>query len=332
MTRNLKEFVNHAQTNQVGGFPGDVGEDHVCILLGLFNGADTLGEQLDSLASQSHKNWSLIVSDDGSKDDWFRIVAEFSDDHAPARTWVTRGPACGYAVNFLNLACLAGPLVPFAAFCDQDDVWLPHKLARAIAHLKTVPEGKPAAYVSRTLICDGNLEGRRPSLLFKRPPSFRNALVQSIGGGNTMVLNRAALDLVQDTATRAAGIVSHDWWVYQLVSGAGGNIIYDKTPTLLYRQHGHNMIGANDTLGAQLVRVRRVFEGQFRLWNDRNIAALDRVRPWLTKDAQTTLDQFKRAREGRLWTRAVALKASGVFRQRWRSTLALWLAAFVNRL
>lgn len=332
MTRNLKEFVNHARANYTGSFPGDVGEDHVCILLGLYNGADTLAEQLKSLAAQSHKDWSLIVSDDGSRDDWFPLVAGFSEAQAPGRTWVTKGPARGFAVNFLNLACLAGPLVPFAAFCDQDDVWLPHKLARAIAHLKSLPDGRPAIYVSRTLICDGDLKNRRPSLLFKRPPSFRNALVQSIGGGNTMVLNRAALDLVQDTAPRASEIVSHDWWVYQLVSGAGGTVLYDRTPTLLYRQHGHNMIGANDTLGAQFCRVRRVFEGQFRRWNDRNLAALDRVRPWLTDDAKLTLDRFKRARRGPLWHRLVALRSSGVVRQRWRSTMALWLAALANRL
>ena len=332
MTRNLEDFVNHTAASQLGPVAGDIGKDHVCILLGLFNGARTLPEQLESLARQSHKNWSLIISDDGSSDDWFGQVAAFTKKHAPGRVWATRGPGRGFVPNFLGLACHAGPLVPYVAFCDQDDVWLEHKLARALSHLKTVGEGKPAIYVSRTMTCDSTLCKRRYSLLFRKPPSFSNALVQSIGGGNTMVLNRAALDILQDSAPRAAGVVSHDWWAYQLISGAGGTILYDSTPTLLYRQHADNMIGANDTLAAQILRIRRLFEGQFQLWNHRNIAALDRARPWLTEDAKATLDHFKRARNGPLHERLAALRKSGALRQRRRGTLALWLAAALNRL
>ena len=332
MTRNIKEFVNQARSIQTDGFPGNVGEDHVCILLGLYNGADTLAEQLDSLATQSHKDWSLIVSDDDSQDEWFDIVASFAVEHAHGRTWITRGPAKGFAANFLCLACLAGPIVPYAAFCDQDDVWLPHKISRALSHLQMVPNGVPAVYVSRTMICDQDLENKRPSLLFKKPPSFQNALVQSIGGGNTMVLNRAALDILQDTAPRAAGIIAHDWWVYQLISGAGGRVIYDETPTVLYRQHDSNMIGANDTWRAQAFRVRRLLEGQFQNWNDANLAALNRVRAWLTKDAIGTLDQFQIARSAGLFARLTALYRSGAKRQRRRGTLALLLATVLNRL
>ncbi len=332
MTRNIKEFVNQARSMRTNGFPGDMGEDHVCILLGLFNGADMLGAQLDSLSAQSHKNWSLIVSDDGSQDNSVNIVGAFAAEHATGRTWMARGPGKGFAANFLNLACLAGPMVPFAAFCDQDDVWLPHKIARALSHLHMVPSTVPAVYVSRTIICNQNLENTRPSLLFHKPPSFENALVQSIGGGNTMVLNRAALDILQDTAPRAAGIVAHDWWVYQLISGAGGRVIYDKTPTVLYRQHDSNMIGANDTWRAQFLRVRRLLEGQFQTWNTANMTALNRVRPWLTKDALATLDQFQIARSGGLFARLAALYRSGVKRQRHRGTLALLLATVLNRL
>ena len=332
MTRNIKEFVNHARSFVPANFPAEVGEDHVCILMGLCNGAENLEEQLASLAEQSHSDWSLIVSDDGSSDDWFPIVSRFAEAHAPGRTWVTRGPEQGFARNFLSLACQAGPMVPFAAFCDQDDVWLRYKLARAISMLRSVRQGLPAVYVSRTMICDSDLQQLRPSLLFKRPPGFGNALVQSIGGGNTMVMNRAALDLVQDSAPRATGIVSHDWWVYQLVTGAGGTVCYDQTPTVLYRQHGQNLIGANDTLLSSLARMRRVLQGQFRQWNAANAKALDRARPWLTEEARLTLDHFKAARSGSLIGRLRALRASGAMRQRKRGTAALWCAALMNKL
>ena len=147
-----------------------------------------------------------------------------------------------------------------------------------------------------------------------------------------MVMNRAALDILQDSAPRARGVVSHDWWAYQLITGAGGTICYDQTPTVLYRQHGENLIGANDTFLASLGRMRRVVRGQFRDWNTANIAALNRVRPWLTDEAKETLDSFVRAREGSLAGRLRALRHSGVSRQRRRGTAALWFAALLNRL
>ena len=332
MTRNLKEFVNQARPFAGTTFPADFGEEHVCILLGLKNGAATLGEQLDSIAQQSHGDWSLILSDDGSTDDWLPVVSRFAEAQAPGQTWVARGPEKGYAQNFLSLVCHAGPLVPFAAFCDQDDVWLKYKLARALALLKAVPQDKPALYAGRTMVCDAALRQLRPSLQFKRPPSFANALVQSIGGGNTMVLNRAALDILQDSAPRATGIVAHDWWAYQLITGAGGTVCYDPTPTVLYRQHGQNLIGANDTILASLERMRRVMRGQFRAWNTANLAALHRARPWLTDEATATLDHFSAARDGALAQRLRALRCSGVGRQRRRGTAALWFAALINKL
>ena len=182
------------------------------------------------------------------------------------------------------------------------------------------------------MICDDDLTPLRPSPLFKRKPCFENALVQSIGGGNTMVMNRAALDLIQDTAPRARGVVAHDWWAYQIVSGAGGVVIYDPTPTVLYRQHGSNTVGANDTLFAGLRRMRQVAQGRFRDWNDANLAALERSRPWLTGDAATALDHFQMARHGPLPHRLRSLRRAGVIRQRFRGTAALWAAALLNKL
>ena len=85
------------------------------------------------------------------------------------------------------------------------------------------------------------------SPLFRRPPSFRNALVQSLAGGNTMVLNRPARDLVA-LASRRARFVSHDWWAYLLVTGAGGAVHYSAKPLVRYRQHAHNLVGANTSL------------------------------------------------------------------------------------
>ena len=330
MTRNLKEFVNQneARSTAVANPP----PDHVTVLLALRDGGAFLSDQLESIAAQTHRAWSLVVSDDGSRDRGPEIAMRFALRFPQGRVRLRPGPRRGAAQNFLALARLAGPLSPYAAFADQDDVWIREKLEIALQWLQTVPDGIPALYCGRTIVCDGDLTARRNSPLFRRAPGFANALVQNVGGGNTMVLNRAALDLLQDTASRAEGIVAHDWWTYQLVTGAGGQVFYDPRPMLLYRQHGGNHVGANDTFPARAQRLRALLAGRYRDWNAANAAALDRVRPWLTPEARETLDAFDRARTGRLAARLAAVRAAGLYRQTIPGTLALWLAALLRRL
>ncbi len=330
MTRNLKEFVN--QGADLRSSREVYEQDHVAVLLAHFNGSAHLSEQLESIAAQTHRNWSIILSDDGSSDDWLSIVVAFSRPATEHRVWLVNGPGEGFARNFLTLATIAGPSVPFAAFCDQDDVWLPGKLARAVKALQDVPKDAPALYCGRTTVCDATLAPLHMSPLFSAPPGFRNALVQNIGGGNTMVLNRAALDLLQDTVRHAQGIVSHDWWAYQLISGAGGHVIYDREPCLLYRQHSTNKIGANGGFRARLRRARQLLRGQFSTWNTAQSDALSNAGHWLTPEARSTLDQFKTARQAPLPKRLVALAQSGIYRQTWKGQMSLWIAAALRKL
>lgn len=330
MTRKVKEIVNYDV--RASRPPDTEGNRHVAILLAHFNGEAHLPEQLQSLAAQTHDDWSLIISDDGSSDGWLQIADQFARNQPTRRVHMVNGPKRGFARNFLSLVALAGPTVPFAAFCDQDDFWLPEKLARAISALQTVPLDRPALYCGRTTICDARLAPLGASPYFSRPPAFRNALAQSLGGGNTMVLNRAALDLLQDTARAAEGIVSHDWWAYQIVSGAGGAIIYDPEPSLLYRQHPGNLIGTNTGLLAAMHRLRLLLGGRFRDWNDANTAALARAAHWLTPEARKTLGTFDVIRNGSLIKRIRAMRAAGLYRQTWRGQAALWLAVVLKKL
>lgn len=332
MKRNPDEIVNHDSLDRApAACLGDIaGTDHVAILLALFNGAQALEAQLGSFAAQSHRNWSLLVSDDGSSDAGPDIVQRFAARRSGEVTLVA-GPCRGFAQNFLSLLCRVGPHVPFAALSDQDDIWLPDKLTRALERLSTVAPGRPALYAGRTVICDARLRPRRRSPLWTLPPAFRNALVQSIAGGNTMVLNRAALDLVQETARHAQGIVAHDWWLYQIVSGAGGQVIYDPEPQVLYRQHAQNQIGANDTAWARIVRLQQLAAGRFQSWNTANIAALERSNHWLTPDARQTLAMFKSIRGAGLANRLRALRQSGVYRQTCAGNVALTAAVLLDR-
>lgn len=304
----------------------------VHILLALYNGARHLQEQLHSYVRQTHADWGLIVSDDGSQDDGLVLLEQFRALQPLHEIRVCTGPGQGFVRNFFSLLLAVPRDASHAALSDQDDVWFDDKLERALAALAGVPVGTPALYCARTLICDADLRPLGPSPDFARVPDFRNALVQSIGGGNTMVLNRAALDLVQQAIPEAQEAVAHDWWLYQIITGCGGMVLRDSTPVLHYRQHGGNLIGANLSARARLERIAMILSRRFQRWNDINIAALSRSRARLTAQAQTALDHYAAARSGGLWHRLRHLRASGVYRQSRLGTVALYVACILGRL
>ena len=186
----------------------------VCILMGTYNGEAFLAEQLLSIENQSHTNWHLIISDDGSTDDTLTIAKSFQDKWGGDRLEIRAGPKQGFCTNFLSLACDPTIKADFYAFADQDDVWMVDKLARALAYFDTLNnERLPRVYGSRTQIVDAHLTPFGYSPLFTLPRSFRNALVQSIAGGNTMVFNQRAKMLLEITGLQQ--VVSHDKiWSY----------------------------------------------------------------------------------------------------------------------
>ena len=301
----------------------------VAILMCTKNGAKFLAQQLKSIADQSHTNWTLFVSDDGSSDETVGIVARFAREFSQ-RVVSRLGPGKGVCANFLSLATDPSIDADYFAFSDQDDIWHKDKLERAINWLATVPDQIPGMYCGRTelVTADGQSYGLSP--LFTRAPAFQNALVQSLGGGNTMVFNRAAKKMLEDAGR--IEVVLHDWWLYQLVSAAGGAIRYDPQPTIKYRQHPNSLIGSNLGWRARIVRIRMTFSGRFRDWNRTNIAALERVPPHLiAPQNRSILKLFAQARTATLFKRLVYFKRSGVYRQTLLGNIGLFVAAIIKR-
>ena len=303
----------------------------VAILLCTYQGEDFLAEQLQSYATQQHRNWVVCASDDGSRDDTCAILENFRRRWGEERLSIRRGPGAGFAANFLSLTCASDIQADYYAYSDQDDIWDPDKLRRALQLLESVPADVPALYCSRTELVDAQNHSIGTSPLFSRPPSFANALMQNVGGGNTMVFNQAARELLCQAGADVE-VVTHDWWAYMVVSGCGGRVFYDGRPSLRYRQHGCNLVGTNSSWPARLVRIRMLMQGRFRNWNDRNLSALQRLEDRLTPDNREILQRFREAREQPLPARLRGLKASGVYRQTLLGNLGLLAAAIFNKL
>ena len=303
----------------------------VAILLCTMQAQHFLPHQLNSIAIQSHPSWAIWASDDGSNDYTHDILEYYQSHWGNDRLSIHAGPAVGSTANFLSLTCRADIEADYFAYADQDDIWEADKLERATSWLTTVPDHIPALYGSRTLLVDARNQHLGYSPLFDKPPGFRNALVQSVAGGNTMVFNRAARDLLRQ-AGETVEAITHDWWAYMLVTGCGGMVHYDPHPTVRYRQHSNNQFGSNQTLAAHMTRARLLLQGRFRTWVDANVRALLQVQHLMTDENRQILTDFVAARQSGLARRLVGLKRTGIFRQTALGNLGLAAAATINRL
>lgn len=301
----------------------------VAILLCTYNGERFLEEQLASISHQTYLEWELWVSDDRSSDETMRIIEEFANKKGVEKVISRWGPGQNSTKNFLSLVHANDIDADFYAYADQDDVWESCKLSRALQWLKTIPENTPALYCSRTRLIDekGNDIGYSP--LFDKPPSFQNALVQSIAGGNTMVFNQAARSLLQKTDI-STDIVLHDWWTYLVVTGCGGRVYYDRTPAIKYRQHSRNVIGAQIGWTARFFRIYRMLRGGFQQFTEANIIALCAIKEHLTPDNRKILEQFMAARKCHLLRRVVGLKKCRLYRQTTLGNVGLAVATILN--
>lgn len=306
----------------------------IAILLASFQGARFIEAQLDSLARQDHRNWRLILSDDGSTDGTLEVAHRFAAAHPAREILIRQGPRRGATQNFLSMIELVEPGEALA-WCDQDDLWLPDRLSRGVAALAADPfPAGGVLHVTRTTICDEALRVLRPAPLYTRPPGFANALVQACTPANTMLVDAAGVARLRAArhGAIAAGVISHDWWAYQVISGAGGRVIRDPAQTVLYRQHRGNVMGRNDTPRAILARLGRLGAGDYGKWLRQNVAALQAARDLLTPENAAMLDRFAGAIGAPGPVAAARLARLGVYRQTRAGTAALLMAAAVGRL
>ena len=211
---------------------------HIAILLGTFNGGEFLAAQLDSIQQQTHQNWKLYVSDDGSDDQTLSILHKYIEQWGPDKIQVFTGLQQGLAQNYRALIQNVDICADYFAFCAQDDVWHSDKMEKATAWL-TTQDAAPALYCSRLNLINAKGDAIGISRNNPRRPSFRNALVENVASGNTIVINQHARNLLARSFTNH--IIIHDWASYILVTAMGGTVFFDPTPHIDYRQHDHNI-------------------------------------------------------------------------------------------
>ena len=194
------------------------------------------------------------------------------------------------------------------------------------------PPDVPALYGSRTLLVDARNQHIGYSPLFERTPNFRNALVQSIAGGNTMVFNRAARDLLRQAGENVTA-VTHDWWAYMLVTGCGGACTTTPIPPCATGSTATTSSAPTSACGHIWSGHSALLRGRFRGWVDANVRALQGVRHLMTPENQQRARRIRRARASAGWCHA--WPGCGAPASFARPAWAIWAciaAALINRL
>jgi glycosyltransferase involved in cell wall biosynthesis len=295
------------------------------------NGARFLPSQLASFEQQEFQHWRVLASDDGSSDETNAILSVFQRKHGADKVDMKIGPRKGPVANFLSLACEKNLKDDYFAFSDQDDIWEPDKLTRAVGWLRNVPADIPALYCSRTRLIDAQGRAIGFSPFFQKKPTFCNALVQNIAGGNTMVFNQKARALLMRCGSNIT-VPVHDWWLYLITTAAGGQVYYDSYPSVRYRVHADNLIGSNAGWTSRMKRLRMLMGGRFREWIEKNVKALDQFRPHMTVENQKIFDLFCQARHQPLVQRAMGFARSGVYRQTFLDNLGLLTGVLMKKI
>lgn len=241
----------------------------IAILLCTFNGEKFIVEQIQSILNQTYQNFIIFISDDGSFDKTLDNIQQFNSHIESGKIKISIGPLRGYGNNFLSNLIKHIDEADFFCYCDQDDIWNVRKLEYSLNILLKYKD-EPALYCSVTHLISEEGYSLGFSKYKNIKPNFKNALCESIAGGNTMMFNKSAA-LLFKYLPQDIEISSHDWVTYLLVASVNGKIYYDKVSHVYYRQHNNNKIGDNQGFKSKLKRLFALYNGTYKKWNNQNI-------------------------------------------------------------
>lgn len=221
----------------------------ITILMAAYNGGQYLAEQIDSLLLQTEQNFVLHIQDDCSTDETYSMISGYAEKY-PEKIFVHKRAenSGGAKWNFLDM--MVAYQDDYVMLCDQDDVWLPNKVAITLQAMREMEEkyGVQTPILAHTdvTVVDESLSFIHESLnkmldLRMDHSVISSQSVQNTVTGCTAMYNRALARLIRIPRF----CIVHDWWL-GLVAICFGEKTYLPEKTLLYRQHSANVVGAKN--------------------------------------------------------------------------------------
>ena len=298
----------------------------VTVVMATYNGAAFLTAQLASLAAQTRRPDRLVLRDDASTDQSVTLVREWAASIGVELQLVPAAERLGPARSFLTALQHAQPADVYL-FCDQDDVWLPHKVERSVQLLDRNAGARPHLLATSQWIVNAALQEKRLSQL-PRHLSFSNAVYESALTGCTMAFNSPLRDLLVRELPQQ--ITMHDWWCYLVASGTG-RVSFDDQPSMLYRQHGGNALGAGPQGWAlHSERLQRFVRGTAHVRSGQLREFFRLYMDDATPEASRLASLLLQAQTG-LRARCCAALVAPVHRQAWFNQLTTRISLLANR-
>jgi len=241
-----------------------------------YNGEQFLRQQLESIRAQSNQDWQLLIRDDGSDDNTVRIVEDYAG-RLPGKIRLVRdnGSRLGASLNFGKLLEYAD--TEYIMFSDQDDVWLPNKIGLTLNVMKATEQlyhDKPVLVHTDLKVVDSDSNTIADSMWSyqKLFPEIGNNLnkitAHNVVTGCTVMINKRARTVSVPVPSEA---IMYDWWIAIKVA-RHGKIAYVSTPSILYRQHPGNQIGAKGVQKInslhflrKLCHLKRLLSAQYKM-------------------------------------------------------------------
>ena len=307
--------------------------DSVAIVLGFYNDNKYINAQVKSIFEQTHKNIKLFIFDDNSTFKLTKSFLKLTKENKKKLSIIRRKKNIGSAKNFLFALKEIKDDFAFYGFSDQDDIWEKDKIRISINALNKKGNEKPVLFSSRTEYFNEDCTKKiGESKLFKKKPMFANSLIQNFLGGNTILMNKKAKKLIVSSLNSDKYTV-HDWYCYQLISGAGGEVIFSLEKTLKYRQHEKNLIGRNDRKSDKFRRFKEFFSGSFKNWIDINLSNLENNKNLIESKNLKILENFKKSRNSKNpLKRIIFYRKSGVFRQSSLENFIFFIGILFNKI
>jgi rhamnosyltransferase len=236
----------------------------VIILMACYNGKAYVAQQIESIAQQKNCAIKLVISVDLSDDGTFDYIKDLSRQYTFIQL-LSYGYRYGSAAaNFYRLICEADIQGhDFIAFSDQDDIWNDDKL---INHINLAKKYQADGVSSNVLAIWPN--GQQKIITKSDAQTQYDYLFESAGPGCTYLLTpwlTYAIKQLLDNPTSAAKQVElHDWLSYAVCRAHGKTWIIDNQISLKYRQHTHNVFGANSGFRAVKNRLSLLKNGWYK--------------------------------------------------------------------
>ena len=148
----------------------------VAVLMSAYNGEKYISEQINSILQQTYQNLVLYIRDDGSSDNTVSILEEYERQK---KIVLIQGENLGFINSFFDVMKKC-ETADYYAWCDQDDIWIPDKIERAVEkleenkrlHMRKGEPHAPVLYFSDYDYYDEQMNFQKHGLDHQRGPSW----------------------------------------------------------------------------------------------------------------------------------------------------------------